>query len=511
MGPPPRKRRRTTPTDNSRSNATPSETRPQRRGKSTYRRNVSSSQTINSDTIHVPDNAAVQPSVNQMPQAQPSLSETQMPQTQPVPQLQIPGNFNFDYDLFASAVIRQQGNQQINISTNNTRSSVTQENALTQSHTNNPYIFQAPQAQFQQNQAPTGRQVSTHQTINSSHGPHHIATENIDLNVNNSQPTANLFTQRPQQDPYGHQTQQHVPQQMVQQLQPQPPMSQQQTAPGHFPNTQSNYVQQPLTNIHNLVDQVFNTDTSATVTNAGRDMCHGPIIDLSGGIPLGAHVKQKVREQIWANDFIDLATLLPSQTPEEPWTVTVAPSSLTMTSKPVKAKGPLSYYDWIEAFHIYIVIYIEKYPQDMAHMLKYMSTIRDIYETRGAQAFQAYDQSFRLLRKSHMQPWQRPIDELYNKVMNPKKQSWNKKGYGSNNGTPRSPFLTNKDRDGTCHKFNGPQGCTRIPCTYKHVCKICRGPHSKLKCPRYNISTQQISSNQSVAPKPATAPNPNKK
>lgn len=86
------------------------------------------------------------------------------------------------------------------------------------------------------------------------------------------------------------------------------------------------------TNVHNLVDCTFNNVSPSTVT-AGRQLYHGPVIDLSGGIPLGSHVPQKIREQIWNNDLIDLGALLPSQELEDPWSIIIAPSTITMKSK----------------------------------------------------------------------------------------------------------------------------------------------------------------------------------
>lgn len=38
-------------------------------------------------------------------------------------------------------------------------------------------------------------------------------------------------------------------------------------------------------NVPNLVDCIFSNVSPSTVT-AGRQLCHGPVIDLSGGIPL---------------------------------------------------------------------------------------------------------------------------------------------------------------------------------------------------------------------------------
>ena len=80
---------------------------------------------------------------------------------------------------------------------------------------------------------------------------------------------------------------------------------------------------------------------------AGRQLCHGPVIDLSGGIPLGSHVPQQIREQIWNNEFIDLESLLPSQELEDPWSIILAPSTITMQSKQnmSKSRTPLSLYN----------------------------------------------------------------------------------------------------------------------------------------------------------------------
>ena len=68
-------------------------------------------------------------------------------------------------------------------------------------------------------------------------------------------------------------------------------------------------------------------------------------------------------------------------------------------------------------------IYLEKYPHEAKNMLKYMSIIKDLYEIKGVQTFRSYDQSSRLLKKNYKLPWQKPIDELYTKALNPKKNN----------------------------------------------------------------------------------------
>jgi hypothetical protein len=56
-----------------------------------------------------------------------------------------------------------------------------------------------------------------------------------------------------------------------------------------------------------------------------------------------------------------------------------------------------------------MAIYIQIFPEDAAHMLKYMSTIKTIYEMKGNESFRYYDETFRLLRKENSQPWQQEI------------------------------------------------------------------------------------------------------
>jgi hypothetical protein len=51
-----------------------------------------------------------------------------------------------------------------------------------------------------------------------------------------------------------------------------------------------------------------------------------------GGIPLGAHISQRIKEKIWNNEFMNYADLLPKLDFEDPWSVTLGPSLIT-TSK----------------------------------------------------------------------------------------------------------------------------------------------------------------------------------
>ena len=118
---------------------------------------------------------------------------------------------------------------------------------------------------------------------------------------------------------------------------------------------------------------------------------------------------------------MNLADLLPKLDFEDPWSVTLGPSLITTSQQSSKSRSPLTFYKWNEAFHIYKVIYSERFPPEAPNMLKYMSIDKDAYEMRGTQAFCTYDQSFRLPWARNNLPWQKPIDELSTRSVFPKR------------------------------------------------------------------------------------------
>ena len=52
---------------------------------------------------------------------------------------------------------------------------------------------------------------------------------------------------------------------------------------------------------------------------------------MSKGIPLGAHVGQKIKENIWADELIELKVSLPGNvSPVDPWAIKLTPNSFTV-------------------------------------------------------------------------------------------------------------------------------------------------------------------------------------
>lgn len=82
-------------------------------------------------------------------------------------------------------------------------------------------------------------------------------------------------------------------------------------------------------------------------------------LSILDGIPLGALVPTKVKNKIWANDYVDLRSLLPNHE-QDPFTLTVTSGSINVQHN-AKAKTPLSVHQWTDAFLIFTCIYLEKF------------------------------------------------------------------------------------------------------------------------------------------------------
>lgn len=123
-------------------------------------------------------------------------------------------------------------------------------------------------------------------------------------------------------------------------------------------------------------------------------------------------------------------------------------------------------------FFIFATVYIEKYPTEALHLLKYGDTIREIHQLHGDNAFRSYDDQFRQLKESLNVQWQNTIQELRLKaatntrIFSPK--------------TTRNscqPFWSR-----FCFQYNSGECCTRNTCSFRHACMQCRGKLPKSKC-----------------------------
>lgn len=218
------------------------------------------------------------------------------------------------------------------------------------------------------------------------------------------------------------------------------------------------------TNIANLVNALLQT-SGEPATAQIKD-----VISISDGIPLGAATQQQVKSKIWANQFIDLNILL--QQREEPLSLKISTGSVTLQQGFSKPKTPLSIQQWTDAFLIYMAIYIEKYPEQAPHLLKYCFFIREMHKMLGEKSWRVYDENFRMLKESADLPWQKPVEELRVKAA------------AVCNFQSQQPFRTNAGSRPIkfCYAFNNGESCSHNPCPYSHKCQLCSMSHARVNC-----------------------------
>ncbi|XP_056014377.1 uncharacterized protein LOC130052689 [Ostrea edulis] len=223
-------------------------------------------------------------------------------------------------------------------------------------------------------------------------------------------------------------------------------------------------------------NQAISSDNVTTILDAvfqGESARNPTPITISDNIPLGATVPMKTKCKIWANEFIDLRTLLPNYT-DDPLSITIKAGKIDVEQSQ-KQKSPLSINQWIDAFITFMSIYLQRYPAEACNLLKYCAYIREISRLHVDEAWRGYDETFRKLRESSLLPWQQPVPELRLRVavMGPKFSDKSHPPYAK-----KSNFRPQK----VCFAYNRGDKCSVSPCKYVHVCQECGNRHPRTKC-----------------------------
>ena len=223
---------------------------------------------------------------------------------------------------------------------------------------------------------------------------------------------------------------------------------------------------------------------------------------VSSCIPVDARVTDKIRQKIWANEFVDLGILLVRPVNQNRFQLSVgqvaeSSQSTTLLLEPAEKPKRIANIDqWLSAFQVYVGVYTAKYPQDSPALMKYISIIRDLAE-RGMN-WRFYDENFRFMRQTHVSsfPWGSIHSELWLRSQStPQIAPQRNPGRFSpaNSRIDSIPF-------GHCFKFH--RGLYCAGCRFKHVCYKCNGKHPIGKCSfrdsqnrQSNLSPKSTSSN----------------
>lgn len=220
-----------------------------------------------------------------------------------------------------------------------------------------------------------------------------------------------------------------------------------------------------------------------------------PAVKMSSNFKtLGDNVPDKIKAQIWANEYVDLTRLVNTdRTDDVQFTLYQAEGSASVNIVPQNKRLPFSILQWDSAFAAFMAVYLQRYQDEMANLLQYSQTIKQLSQ-KGAN-WRLYDEKFRKIRETELQPWGTILFDLYLQASIPFQavknyQSQNKNG--PKNQQQKQPFRP-KYRFGVCWKFNDGFQCNG--CTHDHKCDGCGGPHPKVRC----TQNQQQSRSQNRA------------
>ena len=125
-------------------------------------------------------------------------------------------------------------------------------------------------------------------------------------------------------------------------------------------------------------------------------------------------------------------------------------------------------------------VYLRKYPNESAALLKYVEIVRGIAKQGGDFCF--YDESFRAMRQKTPVSWGCFSSELYVHALQTKLHS-NPSSMSSGSYVKSRPRQTSDGYTvppGFCFTFH--QGAYCPGCSYSHKCPKCGGLHQAMKC-----------------------------
>jgi hypothetical protein len=136
--------------------------------------------------------------------------------------------------------------------------------------------------------------------------------------------------------------------------------------------------------------------------------------------PLALGISPKVKSQIWSNEYVDLGSSINTKFSKQPYTI-VEPHgggfALEKRNPPTYQFDSVSH--WLSAFHVFVGIYSEKYPNEIGSLMKYAHTIQNLARLSCDIAVFMYDKTFRQWRETAWVylPWDQVNSELYNDAM----------------------------------------------------------------------------------------------
>ena len=254
---------------------------------------------------------------------------------------------------------------------------------------------------------------------------------------------------------------------------------------------------------------------SNQLATASPDTAPQPRQMITAGMPLGQNIPLKTKQDIWDDQYVDMAALLYPDTHStfgiqlcgNAESGGVGELKLTKNTKVIK-----SFTEWQKAFNMYVSIYIQKPGRavEAGDMLTYMSDVQHMAECNLD--WLTYDTMYRQDRANnpaHRMPWSTLNINAHNHIL--RKRSAGLDPPASSSGY-RSPFDSNKNHKqekftagsikipyGYCFDYHTRgKTCTKQGCGFTHRCFKCNSPknHPIFLCDKYsNVQNNHSSSN----------------
>ncbi|MEW8544663.1 MAG: hypothetical protein AB2693_14135 [Candidatus Thiodiazotropha sp.] len=200
---------------------------------------------------------------------------------------------------------------------------------------------------------------------------------------------------------------------------------------------------------------------------------------ISMARPLDLGIDSKIKGKIWANQYIELNSLLPSKRKERLELVDNGDGVIRCKKSNSSSINTIDL--WLEAFHVFVAIYTAKYPTEAPSLMKHTNIVQKLAKQAGDDAALFYDEQFRLWREDQPEllPWGMINSELQNEAL----------AMGISKKLKQNPTNQRKQKTEVkrfCFRFNNNNGqCPKgKDCSFPHICQKCGGPHSRRQCPK---------------------------
>ena len=112
-------------------------------------------------------------------------------------------------------------------------------------------------------------------------------------------------------------------------------------------------------------------------------------------------VSQKIKDKIWAREYVELSTLLQDEDQEMELQISSHSAKPTFTLVPKNKKEVNTILKWIKAFNCFTAVHFRRWPEEVPGLLKHMEVVIGLADDNAN--WRLYDRSFRKLHANGLE------------------------------------------------------------------------------------------------------------